>query len=243
MTMTDELLSDHLRRTLHAVAVTVTDEPRPEAPPSRRRPPRRGRRLAVAAVGLAGASGLGLVAWDRWEDGEIRRIPTEAALMEGTATSGGDWWLLPSTAVHEVACPAQVEFVSAASNQVGAEWNTGGVGYGEFAGPPQGCPDPAPWLLQPARFNLGSTTVGPSADGWAEDTDIGWFGAFHPTVTHLRVTVPDGTASVVATAPLPDDPDGPRYAGFTTPPGTHRGTRVALLRADGSIVLEWISRS
>jgi hypothetical protein len=116
------------------------------------------------------------------------------------------------------------------------------VGYGELGDPPLLCPDPAPWLRDPTQYELGHTTVGTSGDGWAEDTDIGWFGSFHPSVTSLRVTTPDGTVTVVRTVPMRDDPDGPRFAGFTTPPGTDRGTRVTLLRADGSTVAERLPR-
>jgi hypothetical protein len=242
MTMTDEHLEAHLRRTLRAVAETVPEDQRPVAPP-RARPARRGRRLAVVAVGLAGASGLGLVAWDRWEDGEIRRIPTEAAIVEGRAEAGGAWWLLPSAELHPQACPASVELVSAARNRSGAEWNTGGVVYGELVDPRQPCPDQGPWLADPTRFSLGSSSLGTSADGWDEDTAVGWFGTFHPTVARLRVTAPDGGTSVVDTVPLPEDPDGPRFAAFTTPPGERRGTVVTLLRADGSTVVEWPTRA
>lgn len=245
MTVTDELLHDHLRRTLQAVAATVAEGDRP-APMLPQRSRRRVRRLVVATAGLAGASGLGMVAWDRWEEGEIRRIPTEAALMEGTASSGR-WWLLPSAALHDAACPASVEFVSAASNQVGDEWNTGGVVYGEPYSPPEGakyvpetCPDPAPWLANPARFEFGSTSVAPSPDGGDADSDVGWFGTFHPSVTKLRVTTPDGTTTVVRTEPLPEAPDGPRFAAFTT--ARREGTQVALLRDDDTTVTAWGAR-
>ena len=85
--------------------------------------------------------------------------------------------------------------------------------------------------------------MGPGADGWADETDVGWFGAFHPSVTQLRVTTPDGTVQQVETVPMPDAPDGPRFAAFTTPPGVRAGTEVALLRTDGSTVLEWTPRN
>jgi hypothetical protein len=244
MTMTEEHLEAHLRRTLHAVAGTVTDEARPLAPaPPRRRPVRRGGRLVFAAAGLAGASGLGLVAWDRWEDGEIRRIPTEKAVMQGRAAEGGAWWLLPSAELHPQACPSSVEMVSAARNRSGDEWNTGGVVYGELVDPRQPCPDQRPWLADPTRFSLGSSSLGTSSDGWDEDSAVGWFGTFHPTVARLRVTDRAGTTSVVDTVALPDDPDGPRFAAFTTPPGASEGTVVELLRADGSVVAERRARS
>jgi hypothetical protein len=164
--------------------------------------------------------------------------------VEGRAAAGGEWWLLPSAELHEEACPSSVELVSAARNRSGDEWDTGGVVYGELEDPRmQPCPDPGPWLADPTRFSLGSSPLGSSADGWDENTAVGWFGTFHPTVARLRVTEPDGRTSVVETVPLPADPDGPRFAAFTTPPGDRHGTVVALLRADGSVVVEWQARN
>jgi hypothetical protein len=95
-------------------------------------------------------------------------IPTEAALLSGTATGTGDWWLIPSAVVHPSnftsPCdhiPAAVDFVSEATNKTGQEWNTGGVVYGE---PPHSgsasaafCHSEASWLANPARFTMGST--------------------------------------------------------------------------------------
>jgi hypothetical protein len=145
--------------------------------------------------------------------------------------------------VARTAAPA-VELVSAARNRSGDEWNTGGVVYGELEDARQPCPDQRPWLDDPTRFSLGSTSLGTSADGWDEDSSVGWFGTFHPTVARLRVTDSDGRTSLVDTVALPEDPDGPRLAAFTTPPGGSRGTVVALLRADRSVVTvtEWQGR-
>lgn len=242
----NDRLAAHLRRTLHAVVETVTDDLQEFAPltPTRSSVTRRRRWPALALAAVLGATTVGLVAWNRLGDpGEIVRIPTEAALMSGTAEGTGEWWLIPSAVVHpslfSSPCdhiPAAVDFVSAATNKPGLEWNTGGVLYGEaVAASADFCHNEASWLANPARFTMGSTRLGPDND---PDSAWGYFAAFHPTVTQVEVTADDQRPFLVNTVPLPERRDGPRFAAFTSPPDT-RGVTVKLRTADGTTLLEW----
>lgn len=237
-------LDAHLRRTLHAVAETVTDDTIVDTavPGSAavRRPSTRRRALALVALVACGV--LGLVGWKAINPDAIVRIPTESAIMSGSAEHGGEWWLFPAQVMspdHLSECdplPASVTFVSAASNKPGDEINAGGVTYGESLAPV--CTDDSSFLANPVRFGMGSTRLGPSDDGGDPDTAWGYYVAVHPTVTGIRVTADDEPGFVVSTVTLPRRPDGPRFAGFTTPPDTRAGT-IELLTADGTSVLKW----
>jgi hypothetical protein len=242
----DDRLAAHLRRTLRAVAETVTDdvEEFASAAPARNTVTRHRRWPALALAAVLGATTVGLVAWNRLGDpGEIVRIPIEAALMSGTAAGGGEWWLIPSAVVHpsNFSSPcdhvlAAVDFVSAATNKPGQEWNTGGVLYGEaLATSGSFCHSEASWLANPARFTMGSTRLGPDND---PDSAWGYFGAFHPTVTQLEVIADHQRPFVVNTVPLSERRDGPRFAAFTLAPDT-RNVTVKLRTADGTTLLEW----
>jgi hypothetical protein len=241
----DDRLAAHLRRTLRAVAETVTDDPQ-EFAPALARDPSSGRRRwpALALAAVLGATTVGLVAWNRLGDpGEIVRIPTEAALMSGTAEGGGEWWLIPSAVVHpsnfSSPCdhiPAAVDFVSADTNKRGQEWNTGGVVYGEaLATQRPFCISEASWLANPARFEMGSTRLGPDND---PGSAWGYYAVFHPTVTQVEVIADKQRPFVVNTVPLAERRDGPRFAAFTLAPDT-RNVTVKLRTADGTTLLEW----
>jgi hypothetical protein len=246
----DDRLAAHLRRTLHTVADTVTGGSVDRATVRAAETPvrhRSGRRLAVALAAITALAGLG-VAWNQLDEGEIVRIPTEAALLAGSTEEGGDWWLIPSANVHPSQepprCdppPASVVFVSEASNRAGQEWNAGGVVYGEPPAPPDICHDEDAWLASPARFGMGSSRLGPSDDGGDEETAWGYYAAFHPTVTRVLVTADGHAPFAVDTVPLPKRPDGPRFAAFTTPSDTLEVT-IELFTADGTRVLEWTSK-
>lgn len=235
-------LDAHLRRTLHAVAETVTDDTIVDTavPGSAavRRPSTRRRALALVALVACGV--LGLVGWKAINPDAIVRIPTESAIMSGSAEHGGEWWLFPAQVMSPgfaSECdplPASVIFVSAAANQPGDEMNAGGVTYGEAGA--SICVDPASYLANPARIEMGSMRLGPSNDGGDPSTAWGYFAAVHPTVSEIRVKTDDETELVVSTVTLPGRSDGPRFAGFTTPPDTETGT-IELRTADGTTVL------
>lgn len=230
----DTILIEHLRRTLHAVAETVADDGQastlatafPFVERSRRKPVRKN--IAIAAA--MAVAGLGLVAWNTFDDGEIERIPTEAALMHGS-TAGFVWWLIPSEAIgHTNPCDVSfpgVEMVSSSTNKPGQEWNTGGVNYGrnilDDQAPEGGgtftydCSnsqnefDEAAWLDDPTLMSVGFTRLGRNDD---PNSPWGAFAAMHPTIDHINVIV-DG--ETIDTITKPNDPGGVRYAGFTIP--------------------------
>lgn len=242
----DVRLGIHLRRTLHAVADTIPDTSADAAVTHRvpgRRPPARRRALALVAVIAVGL--LGLLGWKAFNPDAIVRIPTESALMSGSAEHGGEWWLFPAQVMspdHMSECdpiPSGATFVSAASNKPGDEMNAGGVVYGESTA--SVCTDDSSFLANPARFSMGSTRLGPSDDGGDESTAWGYFAAVHPTVTEIRVTADEAPAFVVATEPLPERPDGARFAAFTTSPDTQSVT-TELLTAKGATVIQWTQK-
>lgn len=196
-----------LRRTLHAAA----DVGVPAEGTLRRRSVRR-----IVAGGIAGAVAVtAFAAWNGHDPGEIERVPVETALMSGAA-EGGHWWLLPS--VHErcgVANPG-VEFVAEATNKPGLEWNTGGVEYGEQSHSDNECDqhrDESAWLNDPTLAALGFMGIGFERD----DSGWGFFGAFHPDVAAIEVSIDGGEPFIVRTVPTPDRIDGPRYAAFAVP--------------------------
>jgi|JI10StandDraft_1071094.scaffolds.fasta_scaffold101119_3 hypothetical protein len=233
----DTALVEHLRRTLHAVARTVADDGQastlasaiPFVERSRRKPAKKN--IAIAAA--MAVAGLGLVAWNTFDDGEIEHIPTEAALMQGS-TDGFDWWLVPSEAIgHTNPCDVPfpgVEMVSSSTNKPGQEWNTGGVNYGknildnqapEGGGTftydcsnPQSEFDKAAWLDDPTLMSVGFTRLGRNDD---PDSPWGAFAAMHPTIDLINVIVDGETIDTIDTITKPNDPGGVRYAGFTIP--------------------------
>lgn len=138
-----------------------------------------------------------------------------------------------STTCHPVA--AAVDFVSAASNRPGEEWNTGRVEYGESSAPPNNCPNEASWLSNPVHFAMGFTRLRPSNDGGDERSDWGYHLAAHPRVSEVEVTVDRDLPFVVRTVALPARPDGPRFAGFTVASDA-RSVTVKLLDADGQVL-------
>ncbi len=240
----DDLVA-HVRRTLRTVAETVVieDSIAPSTDAVRSRPRR------VLVVALAGLFALGIrVAWKHLDGGEITRIPTESALMSGTADRGGDWWIIPSELLHPShypkSCdppPAAVDFVTAANNRPGDEWNTGGVQYGETSAPPDTCPKEASWLSNPVHFSMGFSRVRPSNNGGDDHSDWGYFLATHPRVTEIEVTVDGDQPFVVRTVTLPARPDGPRFAGFTVAYDA-RSVTVKLLDADGQVLSGQVTR-
>lgn len=250
MTRTDEFdiddeLAAHLRRTLHSLADTITEDDlclASASPAKARAVPRSRRRRRIALASFAGAAALGLAAWNQLGDpGEIVRIPSEDALMTGFAEEGGEWWLIPSDSLHPgvppAHCMAAVEFVGKAQNAPGMEWSTFGVVYGEVSDPGRSdaCNDEQPWLANPARFEMGWSRMGSGDD---PDSAWGYSAAFHPTVTEIRVAVDDRQAFTVDTEPLSDRPEGPRFAAFTVPPDSREVT-MELFTSDGAEVLEW----
>lgn len=222
----DPALDARLRRTLNAVASTVTDASpvgteanqhllARSASVVRTRRDRRKRRRWLA-IGLA-ATVVPLAAFTTLAIGPeyVDQIPPENAFIAGVE-DGERYWLVPS--FHKDSCGRTfgVELMMESNNIIGKEWNTAGTAYGEpsedAGAPGLGCYvyDEAKWLSDPGRVSTLSQRLG------GKDQDGDWITliAVHPTVTTLRVAH-DGATGDVQTQALPGRPDGPRYAVFT----------------------------
>ncbi len=219
----DEQLDAHLRRTLATVAATITDTTRD--PSGTSRPGRRRRAVSIASVAAIATAALVSVAWNKFDEGEIDRIPVEAAVLSGTA-DGVDWWLIPSAAIegHTNPCGVPmpgVEVISDDANKPGLEWNTGGVAYGEPSGIAKyRCSaderevDEAAWLDDPRQVSGLFTRLGDN-----DNPDSPWITAFavHPSVTEIEIRADGGAPIHAPTVALPTRPSGPRYAAATLP--------------------------
>jgi hypothetical protein len=217
----DPVLADRLRTTLAAVADTVTVESAPVAagPSGAPRPSRERRRRVTTAAGATLAT-VSLAAFAVIESGPeyIAELPPPNVIGTGEI-EGVRYWMVPS--FHEDACGqpmAGVEIVSAVTNQVGQEWSTGGMAYGDQVdGPLTGCSawDETAWLADPSRVAVSWMHLG-------EDTEGPWAGmvAVHPEVTQLIVEADGLAVPPVATRPRPDAPDGPRYGAVGVPEDT-----------------------
>ncbi|WP_182378733.1 hypothetical protein [Nocardioides sp. WS12] len=200
-TLTDPL-EDRIRRTLHAVADTVTDAPSPiHAPPVPERKRSRWKWplvVGAVAVPLTLAAGAHLRSGPEYVDA----IPKDTIVLKGEV-DGSSYLLAESRRTSTCGEPVPgVEFVVEDKNLLGSEWNTSGLTYG--AGSADGCDlDTASYLANPALFNDGGTLVG--------DTFV-WVWAVHPDVTAVRVTA-DGLSVDVPTHRV----DGAGYAVYEVP--------------------------
>jgi hypothetical protein len=250
-------LDARLRRTLSQVASTIGDAPRASGaalaagtraaagrPPGRRwRPKLVAIGVLLAAVPLAGFAYLQL-------GPEHVTKHKLAQLQQGALAAGGSepnrYWLVASFHTDSCGRPMPgVELVAESANQVGTEWSTGGIFYGEASfsttdGPGTGATssgclryDERAWLKAPSRFALGITRLAQSAA--PEDGDWALVAAVHPTVHGLRVTTPRRPARTISTVPRADRPNGPRYAVIVLPASATR-TQLLLLDAQGDPV-------
>ena len=217
----DAELDRRLRRSLTAVAETVTVEPltgaatiRTEAPSPRYAKRRNRRRLAIAlalaALPLA-AFGYALAPED------VDQIPPKNAFLTGS-DAGKRYWVVPS--FHKDSCGRPmdgVELVAENTNKVGQEWKTAGLAYGDekvIGEPAMGCyeVDESAWLADPSRTAKMSQPVDESSS-WPRIVVL----AVHPSVTAVRITAVGLSPRTVPTEPMPSRPDGPRYTAFVTP--------------------------
>lgn len=232
----DPVLERRLRTSLAAVAAAVTADsapapsaPGPESPPPGRRP----RRLAAAAGLTAGTLSLAAFAYLQSGPEYVAELPPPDVLSSGEV-EGVRYWLVPS--FHDDVCGrpmAGVEIVSAAANQVGQEWSTGGMAYGDpREGERPGCDrwDETAWLADPSRSAVSWMRLGESDDGpW------GGMAAVHPDITQLVVEVDGTPLPPIPTRPREDAPDGPRYGVVGVPEDTDVAT-ITLLDGTGRAV-------
>lgn len=173
----DPELDQQLRRTLAAVAATVTEaEVRDAAQPTVR--PRRRRRLFVgvgaglAAIPLAAAAVVG------FGPEHVDRLPPADPILSGSI-GGEKYWIVDGRDIPRCeGHPSGVEVIAEDSNVVGQEWNTVGYFFGSPAA--NGCaPVSAHDAPDYTYWSDGGQVVG---DGML------WAGALHPDVDEVRVS-------------------------------------------------------
>lgn len=245
---TDELTIDpeldrRLRRTLQAVADTVPDAPDVVAfaPPTRRR----GRRRALVAAGCGlVAVPLAAFMYGRLTGEYVQELPPPGVIQSGEI-DGIRYWLVES--FHEDVCGERMEgaeLLSDARNQVGQEWNSGGLAYGVPVDDVPGCQtfDEDPWLADPSRAAVSWMRLGGSPNDSEESGPWGGMVAVHPTVRYVTVHAEGLPVQRVPTTPLPDEPTGPRYAAMALPEDAAT-VSVAATTTEGSVVIAEIDLS
>ena len=242
---TDEITIDaeldrRLRRTLHAVAETVTDGTDAGSPPpfsaltARRR---RRHALVAAGCGLA-AVPLAAFMYGRLSSEYVQELPPPGVIQTGEI-DGLRYWLVDS--FHEDVCGRRmegVELLSDARNQVGQEWNSGGMAYGDPVDDVPGCQtfDEDPWLADPSRAGVSWMRLGGSPGDSGESGPWGAMIAVHPSVRFVTVQLEGQSARQVPTTPLPEAPAGPRYAATAVPEDAGPVT-VSFLDREGELVV------
>jgi hypothetical protein len=178
----DHEFDQHLRRTLAAVAATVTEASLTDVE-QRARQPRRRRRLVVgigaglAAIPLAAAAVVG------FGPEHVDRVPPVNPIVSGSIGAEQYWIVDGRDSPQCEGHPSGVEVIAEDSNIVGQEWNTVGYRFGEpddFGCAPVTADEP------PANtyFYDGGQVVG---DGML------WAGALHPDVDEVRVSFDGAT--------------------------------------------------
>jgi hypothetical protein len=250
-------LDARLRRTLSQVASTIGDTTPASGAPlaaaasaAARRPPRRRWRPKLVAIGVALAA-VSLAGFAYLQFGpeyvtEHKLVQLQQGALAAGGTKPNRYWLVASFHTDSCGRPMPgVELVAESANQVGTEWSTGGVFYGEASfsrtnGPVTGATssgclryDERAWLKAPRRFALGVTRLGQPAA--PDDGDWALLAAVHPSVHGLRITTPGSPTRTIATVPRADRPNGPRYAVIVLP-ATATQVQLTLLDAQGDPV-------
>lgn len=223
---TDEVLIDaelrgRLRRTLHAVAATLPESPEDAgvALSTLHARGRRRRRVLIAAGCSLAAFPLAAFMYGRLTSEYVQELPPPGVVQSGEI-DGIRYWLVES--FHEDMCGQDlpgVELVSATRNQVGQEWNTGGMFYGDQLDDTSRCPtlDETAWLADPTRAAVSWMRLGGDPNDSEESGPWGGMIAVHPTVRSISVQADNLPEQRVSPTPLPDDPTGPRYAAVAVP--------------------------
>jgi hypothetical protein len=216
----DHELDQHLRRTLAAVAATVTEAPMRHAEQPVRRPRRR-RRLFVgvgaglAAIPLAAAAVVGL------GPEHVDRLPPADPIVTGSI---GDerYWVVDGRDFSECeGHPSGIEVIAEDSNIVGQEWNTFGYFFGEPTSDGGCAPLSSDEGPEYTYFSDGGQVVG---DGML------WAGALHPEVDEVRVSFGGDEPFDAETF----EHEGGTYYAVEVPPGT--ATFVIDYLVDGEVV-------
>lgn len=144
------------------------------------------------------------------------------AHRHGGSVDGSHYSLVETDRTDECGDPVTgVELVEDRDNQPGDEWNTSGYEYGQEPRTPTDCGyDRAPYLKNPALYNVGGTEVGDS---------FVWVFAVHPDVDTVHITSGGYTEDV-----LVHEVDGAGYAAFEMPSDMDEYTSELLI--DGQVV-------
>jgi hypothetical protein len=215
----DHELDQRLRRTLAAVAATVTEVPPTGAAQPTRRPRRRRRLIvgagtAIAAIPMAAAAVVG------FGPEHVDRIPPADPIVSGSV-DGERYWVVDGRDVPRCeGHPSGIEVIAEENNIVGQEWNTFGYFFGQ---PTKDLCAPLVTNEAPARtYDYdGGQTIG---DGML------WAGALHPDIDQVRVSL-DGDAPFDAET---FTHEGGTYFVLEVPPDTDTFTVDYLV--DGEVV-------
>lgn len=180
---TDLEFDQHLRRTLAAVAATVTEEPTGAPAPT---PKDRKRRLLIAGgVGIA-AIPLAAAAVVNFGPEYVDEIPPPNPIVSGSI-DGERYWVIDGREIERCqGSPSGIELIVEENNLVGREWNTSGAVFGE---PDRnGCAPQRP--------------TSPPEDSYYADGGVMagggmlWMGALHPDVDEVRAELGRGPGDV-----------------------------------------------
>lgn len=215
----DRELGQHLRRTLAAVAATVTEVPLPYAEQPAR-PPKRRRRLVVgvgaglAAVPLAAAAVVG------FGPEHVDRLPPADPIVTGSI-GGEQYWIVDGRDFSECeGHPSGVEVIAEDSNIVGQEWNTVGYRFGE----------PDEWGCAPVTADEPPANTYYYDGGQVVGDGMLWAGALHPDIDEVKVSF-DGATSFDAET---FTHEGGNYFAVEVPSGT--ATLTVDYLTDGRVV-------
>lgn len=216
----DREMDQHLRRTLAAVAATVTEAPASQVQEPAGRSRRRGRLLLGVGAGLA-AVPLAAAAVVGFGPEHVDRLPPANPIVSGSIADEKYWVVdgrdFPQCEGH----PSGIEVIAEDSNIVGQEWNTVGYRFGE----PTEKWDCAPLVPNepPAHtyYYDGGQKIG---DGML------WAGALHPDIDQVKVSL-DGAAPFNADT---FEHEGGTYFALEVPPGT--ATFTVDFMVDGQLV-------
>lgn len=215
----DHELDQHLRRTLAAVAATVTEVPTADAAQSPHRSRRR-RRLIVGAGTVIAAIPLAAAAVVGFGPEHVDRIPPADPIVSGIV-DGEKYWVVDGRDIPRCeGHPSGIEVIAEESNIVGQEWNTFGYFFGR---PTDDLCAPLATDEPPAHtYDYdGGQTIG---DGML------WVGALHPDIDQVRVSL-DSDAPFDAETFVHE---GGTYFVLEIPPGTATFTVDYL--TDGEVV-------
>lgn len=212
-------LDQHLRRTLAAVAATVHETPADASIPVPRHARRRRQLLVGAGVTIA-AIPLAAAAVVRFGPEYVDRIPPANPIISGNL-DGERYWVVDGREVPRCeGLPSGIELIAEEGNVPGQEWNT----VGAFFGPPSrdGC--------APRGESLPPSYTYDSDGGVVIGDGMLWFGALHPEVDQVRVSLAGSEPFNVE----PFEHEGGTYYLVEVPPGVAEFTIEYLV--DGKVV-------